>query len=461
MAKSGFVLAGFEALGRLMKNFMLNKKGRWNDNFTQEQLKDFFRDYPEGFLYSYAQYFTGKKRYNVFNASVDRKFLKCRETGFFDESKFFVDSGGFQISIGRMTEEESKLLPELYYDYLVKSNHIYQRSVILDIPPGPGCKIYNNFNDVYENNLKSYLTARNLPDDVRSKMIYIHHFRTPKLWEIYTKIMRENELFPAFEYHGTGGIVANLVSDMIIPCIVYIIPLVPLLLEAKKYKRDYLNFHILGGANFRDVTFYELFKKVVADYHGIELNITYDSSGLFKSFMVGRYLWFKHPDGHMQKTDLRSLYINKRFCRNSTIRDRYQEALNHFADSVNFKRIDIGCVYDDETETLYEDVKMYSMLYMLHQWAEVQQESKEWVEEVYPLYRDGKLDIFSEVCMEKVKSFNSGRVTKKSMTKGRSVIRSLDILKNLDENYCKYIVDTILSKDEFSELDDRMRVMTI
>ena len=173
-------------------------------------------------------------------------YQRCKDMNIFDGCTMIADSGGFQISIGRLSRRESDLLRVMYYDWIEEYHHLLDKAFILDIPPGPGCEIFHNFYDVYKLNLESYERARALPDEIRKKIIYIHHFRTPQLWDIYTKIMRDNEMFPMFEYHGTGGIVANMSSDMIIPCIIYVLPIIPLLNEAKKYGRNYLNFHVLG-----------------------------------------------------------------------------------------------------------------------------------------------------------------------------------------------------------------------
>lgn len=459
MDKSGYVLAGFDTFATIVNNFMLGKKGDWNDNFTRERVADFLRETCAGFLHSYGQSFTGKKRYEKYNEKEARLYKKCRDLGFFDGCDFIADSGGFQISVGRMTESEAHLLQDLYYQFVQDYKHLIDKAFILDVPPGPGCKIFKDFKDVYDHNLKSYKVAKNLPDDVRDKIIYIHHFRTPRLWDIYTKIMRENDMFSAFQYHGTGGIVANLVSDMVIPCIIYVLPLVPLLVEAKKAGRDFLNFHILGGANFRDVMYYELFKIVVKEYHGIDLKITYDSSGLFKSFMIGRYLWIRHPDGHLKKMDVRTPNLNRRFSHDTFVRDQYQITMDEFADKVGFKRIDLKDIYNPDTGTFYEDIKVYSMFYMLHQWREVQNEMKAWAKEIYPLYKNKQRDMFTNACMEATRDLNSRRITQKGLTKGRSIIRSLDMLIELNEPYCKYIVDKVLSKDEFIQLDERTRIL--
>lgn len=460
MAKSGYVVAGFETLATILKNFWENPERRFNDNFTKEDISKFLRETCAGFLHSYGQNFGGKKKYDRYDKSENAVYDKCRNWGFFDGCDFVADSGGFQISVGRLSREESELLITKYYEWLKKGPDV-QKAFILDVPPGPGCKIFHNFKDVYEKNLESYDIAKNLPEEVRKKIIYVHHFRTPQLWDIYTKIMRENDMFRWFDYHGTGGIVANMSADMIIPCFIYVIPLVPLLNEAIRHGRDYLNFHILGGANFRDVMFYEFIKIAALKEHGIQLNITYDSSGLFKSFMIGRYLWVWHPWGHLQKMDVRTPNIDKRFCDGMRVNEKYQLLMNEFADKRNFKRIDLNPIYSPETGTFYEDIKVYSMLYMLDQWAEIQDSMRQFAEETYPLYEAGEEYEFVTKCYEMIKSLNSGKVTKKTTTKSRNIVTSIDIIKRLDEDYCHHLVKKYLSKDEFADLDEKTRVMQI
>jgi hypothetical protein len=460
MTRSGYVVAGFETLATILKNFWENPEKRFNDNFTKADISKFLSETCAGFLHSYGQNFGGKKKYDKYDQVENKVYDRCREWGFFDGCQFVADSGGFQISVGRLNRDESMLLIDKYYEWLKKGPDV-QRAFILDVPPGPGCEIFHDFKDVYELNLESYNRAKNLPDEVRKKIIYVHHFRTPKLWNIYTRIMRENDMFGAFEYHGTGGIVANLGSDMIIPCFIYVIPLVPLLNEALRHGRNYLNFHILGGANFRDVMFYEFIKIAVRKYHGIELNVTYDSSGLFKSFMIGRYLWVWHPDGHLQKMDVRSPNLDNRFNKETRVKEQYQIIMDEFADKMNFKRISLDPVYSPDTGTFYEDTKVYSMLYMLNQWAEIQEKMAKLAEKIYPAYESGSQNAFINECYETIKGLNSGKITKKTTSKSRSIVTSLDIIKNLDEDFCKYIVDKYLSKDEFIELDETTKVLTI
>ncbi len=393
-------------------------------------------------------------------------YQRCRDMGFFDDCTLIADSGGFQISIGKLTRRESELLMKMYYEWIPEAAHVVDKFFILDVPPGPGCEIFKNFYDVYKLNLDSYHTAKAFPDELRKKMIYIHHFRTPKLWEIYTKIMRDYDMFDSFDYHGTGGIVANMATDMSIPCVIYVLPIIPLLNEAKKFGRNHLNFHILGGANFRDVLFYEMCQHAVKKMHGMDLNITYDSSGLYKQVMNARFLNVRDDQGHMRKMNVKSDNIGYRFHmpfgppgQQKSIEDIYQIIVNQVADKWGFKRITTDGVYDPNTKTFHEDVKAYSVLYTLNLYLEIQQDMKKFAHEVYQLYESGNVTEFNDECLEMTRLLNQGKLTKKQKIKSHSIAKSLDMLKNLDEDYCQYLVTKHLAKDEFINLDEKTRIL--
>jgi len=115
MANSGYVLAGFETLATIVDNFMLGKRGRWNNNFTRPQMSEFLSQACAGYLHSFGQNFANKKKYHKYNQTEADMYQKCRDMGIFDGCDFIADSGGFQISIGRLTRRESMLLMTMYY----------------------------------------------------------------------------------------------------------------------------------------------------------------------------------------------------------------------------------------------------------------------------------------------------------------------------------------------------------
>jgi len=450
---SGYVVAGFEVLTTIIDNFIFSPN--FNNNFTQQDLINFFENRCNKFLHSFGCDFKGKKRYDKFIKKKISLLDYCRNSGFYGNSEFILDSGGFQLSIGILNKEESTDLQDLYYNFLNQYINKYNRAFIFDMPPGPGCTVFKTFKDVYEGNKQSYLRASEFPQHVRDKIIYIHHFRTPKLWDIYTKILDENNLFDKFKYHGTGGIVANLSTDLAIPCIIYVLPLITLLNRTIKTKRNYLNFHVLGGAGFRDILFYEMFRIHIKEKHNIELNITYDSSGIFKALMIAKFIHIIKDDS-VFKVNIGTMNLEKRH-KNSNIQiiDLYREGINKFSDDNNFKRINLENIYDSTTGTFYEDIRLYSMLCVLNNYSEITQYFQNIVEELYTLYKNKQYEGFNEKIELITRRLNNEKITRKQNAKSASLIKSLDMLTDLDEEYCKYLVDKFLMKDEFTELEKK------
>jgi len=446
---SGYTVAGFETLMTILDNFIKNKKNDFDNHFTREEISNFFGKTCNRFLHSYGQNFSGKKDYSTYNKRESELLIKCKQSEFFKSSIILIDSGGFQASIGLLDKREIRILLNNYYKFLIDYSKTFDQNFILDIPPGPGCKLFDSFNQIYDLNLESYLTAANLPEEVRKKIIYIHHFRTPKLWEIYEKILRDNDLYSRFELFGTGGIVANSSGDSDIPCIIYVLPLIPLLNETIKHKRSSLNFHVLGGATYRDLLFYEVFKIHVKKVHGIELNITYDSSGLFKGLMIGRYFSVS-DEGKIKKVDIRSENLNARMKRDGTrVIDICRREIQNLSDKYNFKKLDVSELYSEKTGTFHEEIKVYLMLNMLEFYKQVEIEMRRECEEIYPIYESGDIETYNDRIEQITRNLNDGKITRKQVAKTYSVVKSLDMLTNLDENYCKFIVGRFLSKDEF------------
>ena len=273
--------------------------------------------------------------------------------------------------------------------------------------------------------------------------------------------MRENDMFDAFEYHATGGIVANMSSDMSIPCVIYILPLIPLLNEAKRVGRNYLNFHILGGANFRDVLFYELFRVVVKKKHNIDLNITYDSSGIYKQIMHARFMNVKNDQGYIMKMNIKSNNLDKKFLERLSVHDMSQRIFDDMANTWGFKQISVDGMYDPARNTFWEDVKTYAILYAFDFYYHFQHEMRQFAEAIYPMWESGCKEELYEELFNVTRVINQGKLTKKQKIKAHSIPRSMDILASLDEDMCYSLVKTYLSKDEFVDLDERTKVLTV
>jgi hypothetical protein len=461
MTKSSFILAGFEAFGRIVTNFVKGKKPeRWNQNFTYSDLSNYFNSTITGFLHSYGEDYAIRKNLKTYGKSQMKMIKRFLDTGLFKDVDLYLDSGGYQISTGKLNRYYSEALLDNYYDFVVEAKDLYNYSFILDVSPGQNCVMFNCFDDVYEKNLQSYQEATQLPDDVRSRMIYVHHFRTPKLAQIYNRLLYENEFYQYFNHFACGGIVSNMASDLKIPCLVYILPLIPLLKETIKAGRNYLNFHILGGASYRDVLFYELFKEVVRRYHNIELKITYDSSGIFRQIFVARYIHATDDLGNIKKMNIKSDNLHRTFYGNVTVQEKLDQILNEMARRFNFKEIDIlNGIYDEKT--MHEDVKVYTMLYIFSLYSELTTNFRRWASEVLDTYETGDQEAFTDLCLGQTVKAAQGRYSSKVRYKTYSIGRSIDMLRDLDEDRCNHFITKYLAPDEFTYLDKACQVMSI
>jgi len=461
MAKSSFILAGFEAFGRIVNNFMLGKKPeRWNKNFTYGDLSHYFDSTITGFLHSYGEDYAIRKNLKTYGKSQMKMIKRFLDTGLFKDTNFYIDSGGYQISTGKLNRYYSEALLDNYYDFVVEAKDLYDRSFILDVSPGQNCVMFENFDDVYEKNLRSYQEAVSLPDDVRSKMIYVHHFRTPQLSKTYNRLLKENEFYQYFNHFACGGIVSNMASDLKIPCLVYVLPLITLIKETINAGRNYLNFHILGGASYRDVLFYELFKEVVRRYHNIELEITYDSSGIFRQIFVARYIHAYDDLGNIKKMNIKSDNLHRKFYKDVTIQEILNRVLNKMAQKFNFKEIDImNGIYDEKT--MHEDVKVYTMLYIFSLYSELTSNFKKWASEVLDVYESGDQERFTDLCLDQTVKAAQGRYSSKVRYKTYSIGRSIDMLKDLDEDRCDHYITKYLAADEFTYLDKTCQLLEI
>ena len=92
---------------------------------------------------------------------------------------------------------------------------------------------------------------------------------------------------------------------------------------------------------------------------------------------------------------------------------------------------------------------------MLFMYSEVQEAMRLRAAELYEQYEAGDLEGFAIGCEQTTRNINSGKITKKQKAKSQSIIRSLDMLTDLDETYCEYIINKFLAKDEFVDLIDR------
>ena len=317
-----YTLAGSDTFASLLQRFMESHPGY----ITSDNLRDFFRTSIGRFLYSYGTglSYKSKKFSDNYNEKILYSLNKFMKFDFMDAATLYLDSGGFQVAQGAVKIEDIPRFIEMYYSFIEQNHELFSYAFLLDIPPGAGPNTFNaSSTDLYNLNKLSYERALKVPLEIRrDKLIYIHHFRTPNIYNVWTKLLIKDDLAKDYTYFGTGGLVSFGASDITIPAILYCIPLSTIITHCKKNKLNSFKFHVLGGANLIDILYHQLFSKHIKEFHGIDCLISYDSSSVFKGAFNGRYINTIKEDGSIVKMSFKSNEMHIRYDNNFTVEEK-------------------------------------------------------------------------------------------------------------------------------------------
>ena len=448
---SGYVIAGIDTYGSLLDRFEKSTPGY----ITGDNVSKFMGRTVNKGLYSFGTGLSYKTKKIPKNQSprIHRDIQKIRGWECLKNTSFYLDSGGFQVSMGAIQLPDIPIFSKIYYQHLDEFPEDYDKAFILDVPPGPGSDTFSSVREVYEANLHSYQQSAALSQSIKDKVIYIHHFRTPQIYKIWNDLLFKEDLAEGYTNFSTGGLVAYGASDTVIPAVIYTIPLSSLVRYAKMKGLKSFNFHILGGAHIRDVFVHQLFAYHIKQYHGIEVNITYDSSSIFKQAFNARFVYVKNKTEEWMKMFFHSKRLGLRWEDGVTIGEKFESLMNDIARKYDFKEMDTP-IYSEETGTLHKPYMAYTMFYVLEMYYEIERISKQWVKELYPIYLAGDTTEFDRRITEIVKILNQGRLTKKQRSKSFSVFNSLKILEQLDEEYSEHFVNKFMGGDDSAKMYD-------
>lgn len=453
---SNYVIAGGDTICSLFTAFL--KKHNWDNIFNEEQYRIFLHNSIDRFLFSFGtglNYKTQKIHHKHTQKIVDTVDF-IRESKFMGDSTLYIDSGGFQVAMGALKVEDMPRFINLYFDFLKNNVNKYQRAFAMDLPPGPNTSVFQSYQQIEDLNRQSYTLMKQLPQEVKDKILWIHHFRTPCLYDCWTKFLWEEDLADGFSNFSVGGLVANNATDLAIPIILYSIPISEIVLWCKQKGIKKFDFHVLGGANYIDIFYHNLFSHHIRKLYDIDCNITYDSSAIFKGLAVGRFAPMFRRDGVLVKADLRSSTLHLKFDKEKSIQDCVYERINEMAAAYGMKEIkpDVHPIYDEKRGTFERHIHMWLMMHIMRMYKDLEDYCKQYVQQVYPLYENGQLDEFRDACLEISSKFNEGKLSRKMQVKSSSVIKSLDVIKNIDREYNRHIIQKFMSADDISSMFD-------
>ena len=378
-----------------------------------------------------------------------KQFDKFKNQRYLQDVEVMVDSGGFSIQVGQVLKEDVPLMIQLYHQFLETNYQYFSYAFMLDIMPGYSDCIYDTFAEMEEKNKLSYERSAQLPEEIRKKMLYIHHFRTPNMNRAFKKLMFEDGLADYFENFSTGGLVAFNKSRKTIPVTLYVIPLTHMLIYAKKRGLKKFRWHILGATEFKEILTHKLLEHHIRKVHGIDIEMTFDSSTMFKTLALGRYVYTLDKDEKiLRKMTLREDLLHNQWHNQGKIEDVYMGFLNDIARQFGMKEL------SKEREPIYKDhvmtrlSYMYGMFHVLDVFNTTEKVACDIVKEIYPIYESGETALFDAVIEKHMVNLNCGVYSKNIDSRTVSVYNSLKVLEKLDMEYCDYLVNSYLGQDE-------------
>jgi hypothetical protein len=121
------------------------------------------------------------------------------------DAELMIDSGGFQIIVGKIRQERILEFIECYHKVLELYPNEIDKIFSLDI---------NNFNmtakDIYDWNKKSTtMTIESMKKfpQLKSKVLFVLQNRNERVFEIWRKLFVENRVWEHFDLYSFGGLV--------------------------------------------------------------------------------------------------------------------------------------------------------------------------------------------------------------------------------------------------------------
>jgi len=214
------------------------------------------------------------------------------------KKSIFIDSGGYQISIGLVQEEKLDLMLEAYTHFLLNSDNVYDRAFSLDVIPTEFNKEIDQFIELNRIGLMKHMIDRT------DKITRVFHFVNPGLFNVYTKIFAEMLRETNIKDHKTfkvsvGGLVVLDKTQTILhvdPYIAAILYIIQLYKHSTGKLPEGIEFHVLGVSSTASIVKMKMIEHIVKRYFGIDLLITHDSSKIFRSIIRSRCIDYFDTD---------------------------------------------------------------------------------------------------------------------------------------------------------------------
>ncbi len=416
------------------------------------QVNRFLRENINGFLTSIGEVFQKHPETGEAVTAFRRIFRDIMSLPYFKSCEIIIDSGGYQIQNGHLPKCELHTFVPAYYAFVKECVRDLVWAFHLDLAPGAKKCIFRTESEMLCWNLESYQRAFALPRAVRKRMLYIHHFRTPAIRRVWSRLLQAG-LADRFDNFATGGMASHSGSARRTPCVPYSIPLVDILAYVKEKRPDLkrFRFHVLGAAQFTDLLIHRMFERHIAETHDLSIDITFDSSRFFTE-VIGRQsarstFAITGPET-LSRLDLHEVGLDRRFRQFSSRRDAFYYHVNEAIRPWGMASLtsDSDPIYlDGELSSLAVN---YAMFHFFHLYRMVNFWSETAVMLLYPLYQIRRKRAFLKMARTFLSRLNDDNDTAGIRLRAEQLWNSLDLITRLDTEACDQIVETRYWVDE-------------
>lgn len=382
---------------------------------------------------------------------MQRKLSDIKGLPYFGNAELSIDNGGYQIQQGFLPAP--KIVPFIrnFYDFISHPGLPIDWSFTLDIAPG-SANVFDSERMVRALNEESYRLASELDPGVRSKIIYVEHFRTRALLRIWNGL-RESGYPLQFSQFATGGLASSPRCRTPLPCIPFAIPLARILIDAKDAPGSSLRFHVLGNSQLQQFLAYSLIEEHVRTVHGIDLHIVCDSTALFSGFMrSARLPLIDVISRTMAPISLCSDSLSLSSPLGGSNAEAFIDAVQRCLVPAGLAPIPPELIYvrGKKGEQLSSIASMYGLLLYLNSILVVEEWSHAAAADLYPIFSAGDDESFirdAGTFLRRLAPIGDGIVAQRNATRlAEEILGSLRFISNLDIDYGTHIVDRYLDR---------------
>ena len=334
-----------------------------------DALRNAFQLYTPYFLISYGNVyessFTKKKTSKIEKPDTNVKSPEINYINRYDKlfqcgAKLFLDSGGYQISMGRIPESEISFYIPKYHNFVKylesKLGENFHTFFYLDAIVGKEGKLE------HESVVRHWCfqSLRHLIEEsgiVQQKNIWkkfnfvMHTTSIPRyyMWKDFMNYLIQNDAIP--EKYSIGGLVAGGSRYKDSQILHWSYGLLFLLNHFKErgVPRDYyrqISFHVLGLVEISGVTSLYLIGEYLRKRWGIGINFTYDGTSLLKKFLMGRMIGYIDPNTKCYRNVFfssakKQTAVNDK----NTVEEYMLKILHHFWSAIMYEPVDSRSKY--------------------------------------------------------------------------------------------------------------------